>query len=66
MKKNTRDNVARFLYDCGKVTFAVLVVGVVARKPFIPVDMVWGLTATLTLFILGIIMDQEKAIKEEV
>lgn len=58
MKINTRDNVAKFFYDSGKVTFAILVVGVFARKPFASSDATWGAIFTLILVLLGVIIDQ--------
>ena len=64
MKINTRDNLSRFLYDCGKVTFAILVVGVLIRKPFVVTDLLSGTIFTLTFLILGITLDQRKAQKE--
>ena len=60
MKTNTRDNVAKFFYDCAKLTFAVLVIGVIARKPFVQIEAMWGGAYTMGLFIAGIIIDQLK------
>ncbi len=64
MKTNTRDNVSRFLYDCGKVTFAILVVGVLTRRPFVATDLLWGTIFTLAFLVIGITVDQRKAQKE--
>ena len=64
MKTNTLENCAKFFYDCGKVTFAVLVVGVITRKPFVMIDLAWGIVFTLILFSIGVILNQQVAIKE--
>ena len=64
MKTNTRDNVSRFLYDCGKVTFAILVVGVLPRSSFVATDLMWGKICRLAFLVIGITVDQRKAQKE--
>ena len=47
MRKTARDNLSKFFYDGGKITLAVLVVGVIARRPFILSDLVSGAAVTL-------------------
>lgn len=63
MKIETRDNVAKFMYDCGKVCFTILVIGVIVRKPFIFVEFIWGVSMTLGFFLAGYALD-ELEIKE--
>lgn len=58
MKQTTQDNLARFFYDCGKVGFAVLVIGVVARKPFAVVDFFSGVFFTTVLLAVGYAFDE--------
>ena len=53
MKGETCENLAKFFYDCGKVSFAVMVIGVLTHKPFEPWDLFWGVLLTLTLAIIG-------------
>ena len=65
MKINARDNIAKFFYDCGKVAFTVLVIGVMAKKPLIPADALLGLTYTFILFIMGVRMDHMDTVKEK-
>lgn len=65
MKTNTRDNVAKFIYDCAKVAFTVLVIGPIIRRPLVLTDLGWGAAFTLTLVASGVIIDQRKARKEE-
>jgi len=57
MQQKIADNLARFFYDCGKVTFAVLVIGVLTKKPFALGDLVFGLALTLTLMLAGVMID---------
>lgn len=58
MRGNALENSAKFFYDCAKVSFAVLVIGVMAQKPFVTADLIGGVALTLTLFLLGVILDQ--------
>lgn len=60
MRKDTRDNVARFSYDCGKVSFAVMIIGVIVQKPFVARDLIWGIAFTLTLLLFSIILNEWK------
>jgi hypothetical protein len=57
MRKNARDNLARFFYDSGKISLAVLVIGVIARQPFVGKDLISGILVTLTLIMIGVIFD---------
>ena len=57
MRKTARDNLSKFFYDGGKITLAVLVVGVIARRPFILSDLVSGAAVTLILVSIGVIID---------
>ena len=52
MNKNLRDNLAKFFYDGAKITLAVLVIGLLARPPFVLTDLLTGIF--LTLIFLGI------------
>ncbi len=57
MPKNARDNLAKFFYDCAKVSFAVLVVGNIVRSPLIFQNIIWGGVSTLLFVIFGLIID---------
>ena len=57
MRKNARDNISKFFYDSAKVSFAVLVIGGLARTPAPFLELVVGFLITLILAIFGIIMD---------
>ena len=60
MKTSTLENLAKFFYDSGKVSFAVLVIGVIARKPFASSDLLWGSVLTLLFLFIAIIIDELK------
>ena len=62
MKKKIADNLAKFFYDCSKLSFAVLVIGVFAKKPFAFSETFFGLSVTLILASTGATID---AFKEE-
>ena len=64
MKIETRDNAAKFMYDCGKVCFTILVIGVIVRKPFMFVEFIWGVGMTLGFFFSGFALN-ELEIKED-
>ena len=57
MRKTARDNLSKFFYDGGKITLAVLVVGVIARRPFILSDLLSGLLFTLIFIVIGVTVD---------
>ncbi len=57
MKKNARDNLAKFFYDCGKVSYAVLVVGILAKGIFSLSEFLPGIVSTLILAAFGFILD---------
>jgi len=57
MKKNARDNLAKFFYDGARVSLAVLVIGLMARGPFVPFDLLWGILLTLTFMGFGVTID---------
>jgi hypothetical protein len=62
---NLRDNLAKFFYDCGKLTFAMLVIGGFTRIPFRLGDQILGFAFTLILVVVGIIIDSWILTKEE-
>ena len=57
MKTSIRDNLARFCYDGGRVMLAVLVVGTIAKKPFVWMDLVTGIGLTMTSLVFGAIIE---------
>ena len=61
-----RDNLAKFFYDCGKLTFAVLVVGGFTRNPFNVRDFWWGVGFTLAILAVGVTIDLVTVKKEEI
>lgn len=58
MKVTTLDNAAKFFYDCGKLSFAVLVVGVVAHKPISISDLIVGTVTTLFFLFCGLTINE--------
>ncbi|MBI3323203.1 MAG: hypothetical protein HYZ95_01915 [Candidatus Omnitrophica bacterium] len=60
MKEKVADNLGKFFYDCGKVSFAVLVIGVLAKKPFLLPEFLLGILVTLSLLGTGVIIDATK------
>ncbi len=57
MKKNVRDNLAKFFYDAAKLSLAILVFGVLARQPIPWTTLVFGIVLTLMLVGIGTIID---------
>ena len=57
MKKKFADNLSKYFYDCGKIAFAVLVIGVIARRPLNWVDLSMGALTSLTLVAIGATLD---------
>ena len=57
MKKHLRDNLAKFFYDGGRVSLAVLVIGLMARGPFSPFELIYGAVFTLIFLLFGVIID---------
>ncbi len=57
MRKHLRDNLARFFYDSARVSFAVMVIGVLVRKPLPLDELTAGVVFTLTFAGVGVIMD---------
>lgn len=57
MKKNARDNLAKFFYDAARLSLAVLVIGLIARPPFKALDLILGITFTLSFMGVGIMID---------
>ena len=60
MKTSTLDLMAKFCFDCGKLSFTALVISVVVRKPFVASDLFPGLVFTLTCCVFGVILNQMK------
>ena len=58
MKISSFDLMSKFFMDCGKLSFAVLVIGVIAHKPFVLGDFLWGTGLTLILFFFGVILNE--------
>ena len=65
MKDGTLDLLAKFFFDCGKVSFAVLVIGLMAQKIGQFPYYVPGITTTLTLCLAGVILNQFKSERED-
>lgn len=57
MRKNARDNLARFFYDAAKLSLAILVFGVLARQPIPWSALTVGVALTWILFVIGVIFD---------
>jgi len=62
MRVDTKENICKYFYDCGKISFAVLVIGVLAQKPVQRGNLIWGALMTLTLFGIGIIIYEKKGV----
>ena len=60
MRQTVADNLGKFFYDCGKVSFAVLVIGVLAKKPFVLFEFILGVLVTLILLGTGVTIDVSK------
>jgi len=58
LKTRVRDNTAKVLYDCCKISFAVLVIGVVASKSWSKTELISGMGVTVILFAAGVIIDR--------
>ena len=61
MKKNLRDNLSRFFDDGGRVSLAVLVIGVLARRPLKPDELTAGIVLTLMFTLVGVRVDVMEA-----
>ena len=57
MKKHLRDNLAKFFYDGGRVSLAVLVIGLIARGPVSPFELIFGAVFTLIFLLFDVIID---------
>lgn len=57
MKKNARDNLAKFFYDAAKLSLAILVFGVLARQPIPWIALIVGVILTLLFIGFGVIFD---------
>lgn len=57
MRKNARDNLAKFFYDAAKLSLAILVFGVLARQPIPWPALTVGIVLTLLLMGFGVIVD---------
>ena len=57
MKKNARDNLAKFFYDGGKVSVTILVIGHVARHSLSWFSFMAGIFVTLLFLTFGVIID---------
>lgn len=57
MRKNARDNLARFFYDAAKLSLAILVFGVLARQPISWSALAVGIAVTLSLIGFGVTID---------
>ena len=57
MKTSIRDNIAKFFYDGSKVTLTILVVGTMARKPFVWTDVAGGISVTFVFLLVGAIIE---------
>ncbi len=57
MKKNARDNLAKFFYDAAKLSLAILVFGVLARQPIPWSALAIGVVMTLSFIGFGVIID---------
>ncbi|PIQ81681.1 MAG: hypothetical protein COV76_07740 [Candidatus Omnitrophica bacterium CG11_big_fil_rev_8_21_14_0_20_64_10] len=58
MKPATQDNLARFFYDSGKVAFAVLVIGGLAKKSTPVIDFLPGMAVTLVLVVIACFLNE--------
>lgn len=65
MRKNARDNLAKFFYDAAKLSLAILVFGVLARQPILLRALASSVTLTLTLLAIGVSIDFVPTIREE-
>lgn len=57
MKKHLRDNLSKFSYDGGRVSLAVLVIGLMARGPFSYFVLFQGILSTLIFIFFGVMID---------
>ena len=57
MKKHLRDNLAKFFYDGGRVSLAVLVIGLIARGHASSFELIFGGVFTLIFVLFGVIID---------
>ncbi len=57
MKKKVADNLGKFFYDCGKLSFALLVIGVLSKKPFVLWELVFGIAFTMLFLAAGVTID---------
>lgn len=60
MKTLATENLSKFFYDCAKVTFAVLIVGALTRKPLPAVDLLFGFCFTALLVIVALVIEHAK------
>ncbi len=59
MRKIVSENLSKFFYDCGKVSFTVFIIGTLAKKPVALWDLVLGIISTLTLVIFAIMISAQ-------
>lgn len=57
MRKNARDNLAKFFYDAAKLSLAILVFGALSRQPIPWTAVVCGFGLTLILAGIGVSID---------
>ena len=57
VKRNARDNLAKFFYDSAKVSFAILVIGLLARPKFSFLGLLAGFFFTFVLLTIGVTID---------
>ena len=57
MRKNARDNLAKFFYDAAKLSLAILVFGVLAKQPIPWIALTASFILTLILVGFGVIVD---------
>ncbi|MCB9799173.1 MAG: hypothetical protein H6757_00260 [Candidatus Omnitrophica bacterium] len=57
MKKILGDNLSKFFYDCGKVSFAMLVIGILTKKPFVTLDLFFAMGFTMLLVLTGVVIN---------
>ena len=63
MKKHLGDNLSKFFYDCGKVSFTLFIAGGLTKKPFVFLDLVGGTAFTLILLAIAVTINLVQELK---
>ena len=59
LTKRQKENIAKYLFDLSKISFAVPVIGtVVSKEPFAFATFWGGIFFTITTFLLAVILDR--------